>query len=134
MTSFKAKLSTATLPTGYSTCLKQDSVEFYYPQWNDSSLIAPKMGVRLTNSKALKLLIYVNDAPAVKSSYGPVSKADKLTTVTELGNILAFCTALFIKSTPDYHLPANIANSLITSLKAFYSALLDLAVDLHHCP
>ena len=120
----KSKLYTVILPTGYYTCLKQYSVEFYNVQWIDSSLIAPKMRVCETISKALELLVYVNDAPVVKNSYGHVLKADKLTTVTELSNILAFCKALFKKSTPTITYQQTLLISLITLLKTFYSALL----------
>ena len=68
---------------------------FFYRQSNDSDLTALKMGVCLTISKALKILVYVNDAPVVESSYGHVLKVDNLlSTATELNNILAFCKAL----------------------------------------
>ena len=124
LTSLKSKLSTVTLPTGYSACLNQDSVEFYYVQRNDSDLIAPKIGVCLTISKALELLVYVKNALVVKSSYGHVSKADKLTTVTELTNILAFCKMQFKKSTPTVIYRHALLISLITLLKELCSALL----------
>ena len=83
------------------------------------------MAVCLTISKVLELLVYVNDVPVVKSSYGHVLKADKSTTGTGISNILAFCEALFKKSTPTITYQQELLISLITLLKEFYSALLE---------
>ena len=79
----------------------------------------------LTSSKVLKLLVCANDALVVKSSYGHVPKANKLTTVSEFSNILGFCKALFKKSLPTIAYQQAQLISLITLFKGFYSVLLE---------
>ena len=63
----------------------------------------------MTISKALELLVYANDALVVKSFYGHVPKANKLTTVTEFSNILG-SVKFYLKISSDYRLPASTTN------------------------
>ena len=95
---FKKKLDHANIPSGYLKVVEEHNVKFINVQWSDDKLIAPKLLARVTVSEELDANAYAASLPLSKSLYKHLLSNDKICTMTELYNILAFCKT-FVEDT-----------------------------------
>ena len=114
---FKKKLDHANIPSGYLKVVEEHNVKFINVQWSDDKLIAPKILASVTVSEELDTNAYAASLPLSKSLYKHLLSNDKICTVTELCNILAFCKAFDEDSVTNKQHSENFLCVAILSLK-----------------
>ena len=114
--SFKSKIASTTLPSGFFILDDSVSIHFVYLQCREEDLLAPKLAVTVTVTQTLTVRPFFNSLPVPKSAYRHVLNHETVNSITEVCNILALCKVL--SETAE-------SNTTMTD----FTSLLDLAIS-----
>ena len=114
---FKKMLDHANIPSGCLKVVEEHNVKFINVQWSDDKLIAPKILASVTVSEELDTNAYAASLPLSKSLYTHLLSNDKICTMTELCNILAFYKAFVEDTVTNKQYSENFLCAAIVALK-----------------
>ena len=115
----KLKLCNASLPVDIITVEKEQTVEFHYIYNSNSSSIAPILRASILIEKSMCINAFVDHVLLPKSMYKHLMKFDKINTLTEVCNIVAFCKNLCSDLKSGSISNSNAINLAISSLSHF---------------
>ena len=115
----KLKLCNASLPVDIITVEKEQTVEFHYIYNSNSSSIAPILRASILIEESMCINAFVDHVLLPKSMYKHLMKFDKINTLTEVCNIVAFCKNLCSDLKSGSISNCNAINLAISSLSHF---------------